>query len=40
MLLKVLNEAGKSMSDWAVGKDEAEVQAKIKELQKQLDALK
>jgi hypothetical protein len=37
---KVLNEAGKSMSDWAVGKDEAEVQAKIKELQKQLDALK
>jgi hypothetical protein len=37
---KVLNEAGKSMSDWAVGKDEAEVQAKIKELQKQLDSLK
>ena len=37
---KVLGEAGKSMSDWAVGKDEAEVQAKLKELQKQLDALK
>jgi len=37
---KVLNKAGKSMSDWAVGKDEAEVQAKLKELQKQLDALK
>jgi hypothetical protein len=37
---KVLGEAGKSMSDWAVGKDEAEVQAKIMELQKQLDALK
>jgi hypothetical protein len=37
---KVVNEAGKAMSDWAIGKDEAEVNAKLKELQKQLDALK
>jgi hypothetical protein len=37
---KVVSEAGKSMSEWAIGKDEAEVQAKLKELQKQLDALK
>jgi len=37
---KVANEAGKAISDWAVGKDQAEVQAKIMELQKQLDALK
>ena len=37
---KVANEAGKAISDWAVGKDQAEVNAKIMELQKQLDALK
>jgi hypothetical protein len=38
--LAVANEAGKTISDWAMGKDDAEIQAKIKELQKQLDALK
>jgi hypothetical protein len=37
---KVVNQAGKAISDWAVGKDDTEVQAKIKELQKQLDSLK
>ena len=37
---KVASEAGKAISDWAVGKDQAEVNAKIMELQKQLDALK
>jgi hypothetical protein len=38
--VKALGEAGKSIKEWAAGKDEAEVNAKIKELQKQLDALK
>jgi hypothetical protein len=37
---KVLGEAGKSIKEWAAGKDEAEINAKIAELQKQLDALK
>jgi len=37
---KTVNEASKAISDWAVGKDQAEVKAKILELQKQLDSLK
>ena len=37
---KAIGEAGKAMSEWAVGKDEAEVNAKIAELQKQLNELK
>jgi len=38
--LAVASEAGNAIKEWAVGKDQAEVNAKIKELQKQLDALK
>jgi hypothetical protein len=38
--VKVLGETGKSIKEWAAGKDEAEINAKIAELQKQLDALK
>ena len=37
---KAIGEAGKAMSEWAVGKDEAEVNSKIAELQKQLNELK
>lgn len=37
---KFTSDAAKSISDWAVGRDESEVNAKIAELQKQLDALK
>jgi hypothetical protein len=37
--VKLLGETGKSITEWAAGKDEAEVNAKIAELQKQLDAL-
>jgi len=38
--LKLLGETGKSITEWAAGKDETEINAKIAELQEQLDSIK